>query len=183
MMKKRVFFFLIIFIATSGVFAQGNNNEITPMGFWSIPNRDLKFNSEIAVELGLWSAGIRYNWFFSDYFSLGARAFIHKGLIDDNKIWSFDFMLRLMTPSFLTPYLEVGAGYGNIGDYSIGTGRFILSPGIGLNFMGLFAGVSVPMKFDPAFDFCVRIVFGFGFLIEELISLKKPGKAVPVDKI
>jgi hypothetical protein len=180
-MRMSVFFLVLFIIATSGVFAQGHNNEITPMGFWSIPNRDLKFNSEAAVELGFWNAGIRYNWFLSDYFSLGARAFIHNGIFDDNKIWSFDFMLRLMTPAFLTPYLEVGAGYGDIGDYNIENGRLLISPAIGLNFMGLFAGISVPMEFDPDFDYCVRIVFGFGFLIEELASLIKPGRAVAKD--
>jgi hypothetical protein len=177
-MRKNVFFLVLFIIAASGVFAQDYKNEITPMGFWSIPNRDLEFNSEIAVELGFWSAGIRYNWFLSDYFSLGARAFIHNGIFDDNKIWSFDFMLRLMTPSFLTPYLEVGAGYGNIGDYNIENGRFILSPGIGLNFMGLFAGVSVPMAFEPTFGYCLRVVFGFGLILEEIFSSGKSEKAI-----
>jgi hypothetical protein len=179
-MGKGVFFTVLLIIATGGISAQDYKNEITGLGFWAIPDRKLKFMSEIAVELGLWSAGIRYNWFLSDYFSLGARAFIHNNIFSEKKIWGFDFIPRLMTPSFLTPYLECGIGYGNIGGYKTENGELLISPGLGLNLSGLYVGLVVPMKFEPDFDYYFRAIFGLAVPIEELFSIKKQGKAIPV---
>jgi hypothetical protein len=184
-MKKSIFFLVFLILAAEG-FAQDfepeYKNKITNLGFWGIPDRDLQFMSEIAVELGIWSAGIRYNWFLSDYFSVGARTFIHNNILVENKIWSFDFVPRLMSPTFLTPYVEFGIGYGDIGAYEIENGSLMISPGFGLNMMGLFLGLSVPMKFEPTFDYYFRVVFGFGMLlVEDLKELfRGPGKATPV---
>jgi hypothetical protein len=181
--KRYILMIIPVFLITaaSGISAQ-DNNKITELGFWSIPDRELKHISEIGIELGFWSAGIRYNWFVNDYFSLGARTFIHNNIIKENKIWSFDFVPRLMTPSFLTPYFEFGIGYGNMGEYDIKNGKLMISPGIGLNFMGLYAGLSVPMKFEPAFDIYFRAIIGYGLPITEDL-FKRPEKATAVEDL
>jgi hypothetical protein len=180
-MKKLLFFLLFLITAASGISAQDYQpeNKITDLGFWTIPDRELKNMSEIAIELGFWSAGIRYNWFLSNHFSLSARAFIHNNISYDNKIWSFDFIPRLITPAFLTPYFEVGIGYGDMGDLRIENGGLMISPGIGLNMIGIFLGLSVPMKFEPEFKCYFRVIFGAGLPIAEEL-FRRPGKAEAV---
>jgi hypothetical protein len=165
-MKRSILFLIILIIITGGVFGQDNR---------------LEYSNEITVEVGVWSVGIRYDRFIGDWFSLGVRAFIHGNFINETEIWSIDFIPRLVFPFFISPYLELGIGYGKLyhgmGDWVWENTGLILSPGIGLflRFPGVafpvgdpnyFVGLSVPVKFgtrisgDGGVDYYFRVIFG-----------------------